>query len=280
VTPLASAGLLHRLTQVGIAYTVARMRVIEARSGQPIGVRHYDDAVALLCRQVPSPHFNAVVGLLGGQETLVAEIDDWYRENQIRPRFVIAPGDLTANMGRMLAQRGFAATDTETMLYGEAPAPAIPASGHDIVEVDSPALMEEFLNALLTGWSIAPEHHEPSKANMRGWLDVPDWHLYLARIDGEPAAAAKLFIKDGVGFFPDAATRPEFRGRGLQTALLRHRAAVAAQAGAALIYSQAAFGSTSQRNMERIGMRVLCSRIIFTRSTEVIPAERSEGRNP
>jgi len=35
--------------------------------------------------------------------------------------------------------------------------------------------------------------------------------------------------------------------------------------GAELIYSQAAFGSTSQRNMERIGMRVLCSRIIFTR---------------
>jgi len=263
--PLASIALLHRLTQVGIAYTVARMRVIESRSGEPIGVRRYGEAVALLCRQVPSPHFNAVVGLRGGQERLIAEIDDWYREHKIRPRFVAAPGDLTAEVGRALAQRGFAATDTETVLYGEAPTPVVPASGHDIVEVDSPALMEEFLDALLTGWSIAPEHHEPSKTNMRGWLGVPGWRLYLARIDGKPAAAAKLFVKDGVGLFPDAATRPEFRGRGLQTALLRHRAAVAAGSGAELIYSQARFGSISQHNMERIGMRVLCSRIIFTR---------------
>jgi GNAT superfamily N-acetyltransferase len=125
--------------------------------------------------------------------------------------------------------------------------------------------MEDFLNALLAGWGIPAEHCEPAKINMRGWLGVPDWRLYLARIDGKPAAAAKLFVKDGVGLFPDAATRPEFRARGLQTALLRHRAAVAAQAGAELVYSQAAFGSVSQHNMERIGMRVLCTRIIFTR---------------
>jgi GNAT superfamily N-acetyltransferase len=151
------------------------------------------------------------------------------------------------------------------MLYGEVPAPVIPAMKADVVEVDSSALMEDFLDALLAGWGIAPEHHEPSKANMRGWLGAPDWRLYLARIDGKPAAAAKLFIKDGVGLFPDAATRPEFRGRGLQVALLSHRASAAASLGAELIYSQAAFGSTSQRNMERIGMRVLCSRIIFTR---------------
>jgi hypothetical protein len=263
--PLASIELLHRLTQVGIAYTIARMRVIEARSGEPIGVRRYGDAAALLCRQVPSPHFNAVVGLRGGQENLVAEIDDWYRENKIRPRIVVAPGDLTAEMGRALSERGHIVTDTETVLYGEAPAPPAPPTDTDIVEVDLPALMEDFLDVLLAGWGIATEHHEPAKANMRGWLGVPDWRLYLARIDGKPAAAAKLFIKDGVGFFADAATRPEFRRRGLQTALLRHRAAVAAKSGAELVYSQAAFGSTSQHNMERIGMRVLCSRVIWTR---------------
>lgn len=265
MTPLASIELLHRLMQVGIAYTIARMRVIEARSGEPIGVRRYGDAAALLCRQVPSPHFNAVVGLRGEQAGLVAEIDGWYRENNIRPRFVVAPGDLTAEMGRSLAERGFVVTDTETVLYGAVPVPAAPATGADIVQVESPALMEDFLHALLEGWGIPPEHHEPAKANMRGWLGVPDWRLYLARVDGKPAAAAKLFIKDGVGLFPDAATRPEFRGRGLQTALLRHRAAVAVKSGAELLYSQAAFGSVSHRNMERIGLRVLCTRTIFTR---------------
>jgi len=94
---------------------------------------------------------------------------------------------------------------------------------------------------------------------------VPDWRLSLARIDGRPAAAAKLFLHDNVGFFADAATHPDFRARGLQTALLRHRVEMAARAGAELIFSQAAFGSISHRNMERIGLRVLCNRAIWTR---------------
>jgi ribosomal protein S18 acetylase RimI-like enzyme len=264
--PIASVARSHRLTRVNIAYTIARMRVIEARSGPPVGVRRFDDAVALLARQVPSPHFNAVVGLREGQENLIGELDDWYRENSIRPRFVISPGDLTPALGKALAERGYAVTEFDTALYGVPPAPAVAPTGFAIEQVDSPNIMEEFLDALLNGWTIAPEHHEGAKANMRGWLGVPDWRLYLARIDGKPAAAAKLFLHDGVGYFADAATRPEFRGRGLQTALLRHRAAAAAQAGAELTYSQAAFGSTSHRNMERIGLRVLHTRVIWTRN--------------
>src|SRR5204863_1719207 len=118
------------------------------------------------------------------------------------------------------------------VLYGTAIAPIAPAVGIEIIEVKSPDVMEEFLDALLSGWGIAADHHEGAKSNMRGWLDVPAWRLYLARIDGTPAAAAKLFLYDKVGYFADASTRPEYRGRGLQTALLRHRAAFAAIAGA------------------------------------------------
>ena len=266
MTPTASpVALLHRLTRVGIAYTVARMKVIEARSGQPVAVRRFDDAVALMARQVPSPHFNAVVGLRGGQEHLVGELDDWYRANDIKARFVIGPGDLTVALGRALAARGYAQTDFETVLYAAPPPIPTADSPFEIFAVDSPDLIDEFLDALLTGWGIPREHHAGAKANMSGWLDVPAFRLYLVRIDGRPAAAAKLFVHDGIGLFPDAATDPEFRGRGLQTALLRHRCVVAAQSGAEMVYSQAQFGSTSHRNMERVGLRVLCMRSIWTR---------------
>lgn len=263
--PTASVALSRRLMRVNIAYTIARMKVIETRSGRPIGIRRFGDAAALLARQVPSPHFNAVVGLRDGQENLVGELDDWYRENQIRPRFLIAPGDLTPALGKALTERGYAVTEFDTVLYGLPPLPGAAPAGFDIEPVNSPSAMEEFLDALLAGWSIPVEHHEGAKANMRGWLGVADWRLYLARVDGRPAAAAKLFLHDGVGYFADAATRPEFRARGLQSALLRHRAAAAAQAGAELTHSHAAFGSTSHRNMERIGLRVLHTRAIWTR---------------
>ena len=262
--PVASVALSRRLMRVNIAYTIARMKVIEARSGEPVGIRWFGDAVALMARKVPSPSFNAVVGLRDGQEHVVGEIDDWYRENKIRPRFAIAPDDHSAALGKALAARGFAVTEFDTVLYGLPPDKAV-ATGVAIEQVDTPAVLEKFLDTLLTGWGIPHEHHEGAKGNMRGWLDVPGWQLYLARIDGKPAAAAKLFLHDGVGYFADAATRPEFRGRGLQAALLRHRAAAAAQAGAELTYSQAASGSTSQHNMERVGLRVLSTRAIWTR---------------
>jgi ribosomal protein S18 acetylase RimI-like enzyme len=280
----------RRLTRVNIAYTIARMKVIEARSGRPVAVRRFGDAAALMAPQVPSPHFNAVVGLRGGQEKLIGELDDWYRANDIAGRFVIAPGDLSVELGRALGARGYAQTDFDTVLYA-APPPAvahdpekawprldrgwIPVFGKDhapnkdtpfeIVEVDSPGVMDEFLDALLSGWGIPHQHRAGAKQNMAGWLGVPEFRLYLVRIDGRPAAAAKLFLHDGVGYFPDAATDPDFRGRGLQTALLRHRCVIAARSGAELVYSQAAFGSASHRNMERIGLRVLCTRSIWTR---------------
>jgi ribosomal protein S18 acetylase RimI-like enzyme len=265
VSASAPVALLRRLTRVGIAYTVARMKVIAARSGQPVEVRRFGDAAALMARQVPSPHFNAVVGLRGGQEHLVGELDDWYRANDMKARFVIAPGDLTVTLGRALAARGYAQTDFETVLCAAPPPASTEDTRFEIVTVDSPGVMDEFLDALLTGWGIARAHHAGAKANMSGWLEVPAFRLYLIRIDGRPAAAAKLFLHDGIGHLPDAATDPDFRGRGLQTALLRHRCVVAARSGAELIFSQAEFGSTSHRNMERVGLRVLCTRSIWTR---------------
>lgn len=153
--PIASVALSRRLTRVNIAYTIARMKVIEARSGQPVGIRRFGDAAALLARQVPSPHFNAVVGLREGQENLIAELDDWYGEDKIRPRFAIAPGDHSPALGKALAERGYAMTEFDTVLYCAPPAPAAAPTGFAIEQVDSPNVMEEFLDALLNGWMSA-----------------------------------------------------------------------------------------------------------------------------
>jgi len=58
-----------------------------------------------------------------------------------------------------------------------------------------------------------------------------------------------------------AGTLAEFRGRGLQTALLRARMAAAAQAGCeyAVVVTQG--GTISQRNAERLGFRVAYSKV-------------------
>ncbi|MGA2022664.1 MAG: GNAT family N-acetyltransferase [Candidatus Sulfotelmatobacter sp.] len=65
-----------------------------------------------------------------------------------------------------------------------------------------------------------------------------------------------------------AGTAAEFRGRGLQTALLRARLAAAAAAGCeyAVVVTQG--GTASQRNCERLGFRVAYSKVTVIKDLE------------
>jgi len=91
---------------------------------------------------------------------------------------------------------------------------------------------------------------------------------FVARVDGRLVACGtglaipehRIFALCGAG------TLAEFRGRGLQTALLRTRMAAAVEAGCeyAVVVTQG--GSASQRNAERLGFRVAYSKVTVVRA--------------
>jgi hypothetical protein len=63
-------------------------------------------------------------------------------------------------------------------------------------------------------WLGIPEQdHAQFKSNVRPWLQQPGWSLYLARVNGRPAAAATLYVHDNVAYLADSATDPSFRRR-------------------------------------------------------------------
>jgi ribosomal protein S18 acetylase RimI-like enzyme len=86
---------------------------------------------------------------------------------------------------------------------------------------------------------------------------------FVATIEGKIVACGtglvipehRIFALGGAG------TLPEFRGRGLQTALLRVRMAAAAAAGCEYAAVVTQGGTTSQRNAERLGFRVAYSKV-------------------
>jgi GNAT superfamily N-acetyltransferase len=83
---------------------------------------------------------------------------------------------------------------------------------------------------------------------------------FLAELDGRPGATGMLSIHDGVALLGGAATVPEFRRRGLQSALLRARLRYAADHGCDIAMMAALPGSDSQRNAERRGFRIAYTR--------------------
>src|SRR5208282_2402490 len=88
---------------------------------------------------------------------------------------------------------------------------------------------------------------------------------YLARIDGRVVGGATLAVRGRIAGLFGASTLPEFRKRGVQTALLSARMTRAVEAGCELAMSVALPGSYSQRNITRQGFQTLYTRVKFER---------------
>ena len=92
-----------------------------------------------------------------------------------------------------------------------------------------------------------------------------DTECYLARIDGRVVGGATLAVRGRIAGLFGASTLPEYRKRGVQTALLHWRLRRAAEAGCDLAMSLALPGSHSQRNITRLGFQTLYTRVKFER---------------
>ncbi len=117
-----------------------------------------------------------------------------------------------------------------------------------------------------------------AQTNVKGWSHLPeltgylqelgpistqreDGVSFLAKLDGQPIAAAALSLSGGVALLAGACTILEARKQGAQLALLDYRLRYAAEQGCELAMMGAQPGSVSQRNAERHGFRIAYTRI-------------------
>jgi len=248
--------LVRRTLATDISYTISRMKVLERIPGNPLGIgyRWFDEAAVALMARLPA--FCRVVGLRPGLTQHIEPLARWYSEHNIKPTFEMVPGLFDASLGRELARLGFYQSCFHASLIGKPAAATTAERDFQIEPVTTAKVMEDYLEAYVAGWGIAEKDQTQFKANVRSWLEQPGWSLYLARVNGRPAAAATLYVHDRVGYLADSATDPAFRGRGIQLALLQRRIHDAGVYGADLVFSGAAPYSSSHRNMERAGLRL------------------------
>ena len=106
-------------------------------------------------------------------------------------------------------------------------------------------------------------------------LIAPLYHMehalpFVASVAGKLAACGTglIIAEHQVYALCGAGTLAEYRGRGLQTALLRARISAAVHAGCeyAVVVTQG--GTTSQRNAERMGFRVAYSKVTLIKQPE------------
>jgi len=88
---------------------------------------------------------------------------------------------------------------------------------------------------------------------------------FVAHEGGTPAAGATVTIRSGTAYFISDSTLTQYRGRGLQRALIEARLAAAVNAGCDIAAVTTLAGTLSQRNYERCGFRVVYTKLNMQR---------------
>jgi GNAT superfamily N-acetyltransferase len=161
----------------------------------------------------------------------------------------------------MLCERGYRPIELSSVLYRLVMQPAAADQAAIRVRVAAPQEAALWSRIGAMGWA----HDHPELADLMLELGAvtaarEQTVCFLAEIDGEPGAAGALCIHEGVALFGGAATVPELRRRGLQTALLQERMRYAFEHRCDLAMMVALPGSDSQRNAERRGFQVAYTR--------------------
>lgn len=196
----------------------------------------------------------------------VNRLESFYRSRADAVRVELCPL-ADASLVELFGRRGYRVTEYSNVLVrslnrGEAwPAAATGVSVEQVDQKDADLWARTVAQGFAEHFPVTPELQQVMVLFLRN----PTARCFLARVDGEPAGGAALSIVEGMAGVYGASTLPAFRNRGVQTALLGTRLAVAVAERCELAMSSAQPGSRSQRNVERQGFRVAYTRSKFVR---------------
>jgi hypothetical protein len=193
----------------------------EVAGGLGLGVERMDGALYLQARAIPLTQFNRLTGLgLDADEGAIDSALRRFREAGVEQAwFQVAPGPLQARSETHLARAGLQLHERRWVKFWRPaePAPRV-ATALTIVPVDRTSA-GRFADAVLAGFGMPPL--------LNPWLAaLPDrrgWHCFMAIAGDVAVAGAALRIADGIGWLGIGATRPEYRQKGAQSALLAAR---------------------------------------------------------
>lgn len=194
-----------------------------------------------------------------GQDDLgrLAEILDFYSEDNLTPRFYLAPMGFTRQVAQQLTAAGFGQCRFEqAILYGIPHDSQAELPGLTTIEGVTDENLEEFIRTTADGFDWRDPWRGAAMEELRA-QNTNGSFRYIASYDGKPAGVAVLRVDgDNVAHLADGAVTPDFRNRGLHLALVRHRLNQAHRLGCSLVIGAAAFNSTSFQNQQRAGLRL------------------------
>ena len=130
--------------------------------------------------------------------------------------FTLSPLDRPADLGERLLARGFTRGASASVMvhHPQATSPEFRSAAH--VEVSDESEYDSWEDVMCRGFNLPRAMGDIG----RSVLIVPEARRYLARVNGVPVGTTLLYSQFGMGFLDFIATVPEYRHKGVATALV------------------------------------------------------------
>jgi hypothetical protein len=229
-----------------------------------VSITPFGAARAVRAPERPDIDFlNTVHRLLPEDAEQVARIARHYTDAGVEPWLELMPAPGFDRLADGLAEAGGRQVGFLTMSDRALPAPPAGALPPEVtVEVVGSGL-EDFARVLPAGHDVPAEHLEEAIGRTRECAGIAGARLYLARVDGVPAAAAVLLLAPPIAYLANASTLEPYRRRGCQTALIQRRLADGAAAGCSRAAVLTEWGSQSHANVARAGFRGVYTKAVW-----------------
>ena len=212
---------------------------------------------------------NQAMGL--AMEGPVAEADldrlvEFFESRGVEPRIEVCPLAHPSLIEGLSARR-FLVREFETVLALDLERQPIPPLPADIrIRSIDPATEEErsAYSSILSEGFVPPDPAMAERMERR-YLAAPGVRALIAEMDGEAAGAGTVDASPPCAMLFGAATRERFRRRGVQSALMIARLAIAREAGCRYVAVHSRPDVATGRNALRLGFRTLYTKVVMTR---------------
>lgn len=270
-TNVLDIDLAKKLEASEIHTLESRLNGIQSINGNSMEaqIKAFGHATAFSVKNIPGPAYNTVKGLSAVDVKYIPAIIDYYKQSDISFRFEISPSHSSPELLRALSEHGYFQESFHTTLYTSLKDIGYEDCYNTNNEIIIRPLREEEFHIYAEIYTQA--FQMPSflinsvEKNNSILCNNKNWEFYLAEFDNETAGVAVLFIDNQIGNLAVAATLPQFRNNGIHTELIKYRIKRAISNNCDYIVGQAAFGSISQQNMQKVGLNIAYTKAIWVK---------------
>lgn len=253
--------LIAQADRFGSLFNAARFGAVAALPGNPFGVemRHLGDGIAVKVRHPLLRGKNRIYGFQAGDLNVLGELLAWYKADGLSYTVHVPPGAMNRELFQGLTDAGLWSLGSGTVPVLVPERSELTSLPEITVRRSGPEEKELYLDLFQQSFAAWPEQEQEYRAFQWAEDSLPGGARYIAEIAGHPVGMASFPVVDGIGYFGAAGVLPEYRGRGIQAALIQRRLRDALELGCSFVVGGGSLGTTTFRNQERAGLRLIPS---------------------